>query len=187
MATRPKTAKTRLTMAPEDCLSFGPAPKAPELADRELCASGQTEDGAALLRNEGLESGAGEEASLKGLRILVVEDEFLLALEVEAALTGFGCSVTGPFAKLAKALDAARRTELDGAVLDINLNGEMVYPLAEYLHSAGVPFVFLTGYVPSDLPERFRHFRRLPKPLHAEALRQIIMDMRCPSAGSSMR
>ncbi len=174
-------------MASEECLSFGPALKAPAPADRELRLSGQTGDGAAEHRSVEIEDEAREEASLEGLRILVVEDEFLLALEVEAALTSFGCAVTGPFAKLAKALDAARRTQLDGAVLDINLNGEMVYPLAEYLDLAGIPFVFLTGYVPSDLPECFRHFRRLPKPLHAAALRKVVLDMRCPSSGSGAR
>jgi len=117
-------------------------------------------------------------ASLKGLRVLVVEDEFLVALEVESALEDFGCSVVGPFAKLAKALDAARSTPVDGAVLDINLNGEMVYPLAEFLAAKEVPFVFITGYTAADLPERFRPFRRLPKPLAPESLRDIFLDIR---------
>jgi DNA-binding response OmpR family regulator len=139
-----------------------------------LWASGPEKESAAPHRSEGP---AGDEPSLEGRRILLVEDEFLLALEVEAALTSFGCFVAGPFAKLGKALVAARATRLDGAVLDINLNGEMVYPLAEFLDLAGVPFVFLTGYVPTDLPERFRRFRRLQKPLHAEKLRHIIRDM----------
>ena len=139
-----------------------------------LWASGPEKGGAAPHGSEGR---AGDEPILEGRRILVVEDEFLLALEVEAALTSFGCFVAGPFAKLGKALVAARATRLDGAVLDINLNGEMVYPLAEFLDMAGVPFVFLTGYVPTDLPERFRRFRRLQKPLHAEKLRHIIRDM----------
>ena len=116
----------------------------------------------------GPENEAGDKPTGR-LQILVVEDEFLLALEVEAALIGFGCVVVGPFAKLGEGLDAARGMRLDGAVLDINLNGEMVYPLAEFLDSTGVPFVFLTGYVSSDLPERFRRFRRLQKPLHAES------------------
>jgi DNA-binding NtrC family response regulator len=141
-------------------------------------ASGPERESAAPHRGGEKESeAAGDKPSLEGRRILVVEDEFLLALEVEAALASFGCLVAGPFAKLGKAMVAARATRLDGAVLDINLNGEMVYPLAELLDLAGVPFVFLTGYVPSDLPERFRRFRRLQKPLHAETLRRIIRDM----------
>jgi len=116
--------------------------------------------------------------SLKGLRVLVVEDEFLVALEVESALEDLGCSVVGPYAKLAKALDAARSTTVDGAILDINLNGEMVYPLAEFLASQKVPFVFITGYTALDLPERFRPFRRLQKPLDAELLRGVFLDIR---------
>jgi hypothetical protein len=141
-------------------------------------ASGPEKESAAPRQSEEKESeAAGDKPSLEGRRILVVEDEFLLALEVEAALTSFGCFVAGPFAKLGKAMVAARAIRLDGAVLDINLNGEMVYPLAEFLDMAGVPFVFLTGYVPTDLPERFRRFRRLQKPLHAEKLRDIIRDM----------
>jgi CheY-like chemotaxis protein len=116
-------------------------------------------------------------ATLEGLRILVVEDEFLLAMEVEATLSSFGCAVAGPFAKLAKALDAVHGYTLDGAVLDINLNGEMVYPLADLLHSRGVPFLFLTGYAASDIPERFRGFHRLQKPLHPYTLRKALMQV----------
>ena len=146
--------------------------------------AGKGERGAARERGE---EPAGDEPGLEGRRILVVEDEFLLALEVEAALASFGCFVAGPFAKLGKAMVAARATRLDGAVLDINLNGEMVYPLAEFLDMAGVPFVFLTGYVPTDLPERFRRFRRLQKPLHAEKLRHIIRDMLHGGTGGGAR
>ncbi|MGO9544922.1 MAG: response regulator [Rhodomicrobium sp.] len=115
---------------------------------------------------------------MAGLQILLVEDEFLVALEVEAALERMGCSIVGPFARLAKALQAAQSEQLDGAVLDINLNGEMVYPLAELLAGQRVPFVFITGYAAADLPERFRPFRRLPKPLDADALRDAFLDIR---------
>jgi hypothetical protein len=162
----------------EVCPPLSPAAKTAAPVFGGPRASGPEKESAAPHRSEEKESeAAGDKASLEGRRILVVEDEFLLALEVEAALTSFGCFVAGPFAKLGKALVAARAMRLDGAVLDINLNGEMVYPLAEFLDMAGVPFVFLTGYVPTDLPERFRRFRRLQKPLHAEKLRHIIRDM----------
>lgn len=163
----------------EVCPPLSPALKAAAPVLGGPRASGpEMESTAPPHRSEEQESEAvGGKTSLEGRRILVVEDEFLLALEVEAALTSFGCFVAGPFAKLGKALVAARAMRLDGAVLDINLNGEMVYPLAEFLDMAGGPFVFLTGYVSSDLPERFRRFRRLQKPLHAEKLRHIIRDM----------
>ena len=174
-------------MAFEVCLPFSVAPKAAAPVCGERRASGPEKDGTVQPESEAPGDETGEAPSLEGRRILVVEDEFLLALEVEAALTSFGCFVAGPFAKLGKALVAARATRIDGAVLDINLNGEMVYPLAEYLDFAGVPFVFLTGYVPSDLPERFRRFRRLPKPLHTQTLRQIILDMLHGGTGGRAR
>ena len=154
-------------------------------ASSRLHASGQGNGTGAQPADHGPASEAGEEPCFEGLQILVVEDEFLLALEVEAALIGFGCSVVGPYAKLGKALDAARCTELDGAVLDINLNGEMVYPLAELLDTRGIPFVFLTGYVASDIPERFRHHRRLQKPLHPPSLRGVFLDIWHCGAGNS--
>ena len=117
-------------------------------------------------------------ASPNGLRILLVEDEFLVALEVEDVLQTMGCAVLGPFAKLSKAIDAAHSAEMDGAILDINLNGDMVYPLAEYLMSKTIPFVFLTGYTAADLPEKYRRFRRLQKPLDAGLLRGVLLDFR---------
>lgn len=117
-------------------------------------------------------------ACLLGLQILVVEDEFLVALEVEAALECMGCNIVGPFAKLGKAVEAARKAAIDGAVLDINLNGEMVYPLAELLERQSIPFVFITGYTAADLPERFRAFRRLQKPLDPNALRNAFLEIR---------
>lgn len=152
-------------------------PSAPSLMARVFRAAERVRDGAWQTRSAQGDSGAGEESNLKGLRVLIVEDEFLLALEVEAALQQLGCSVVGPIAKLGKALDTARRAQLDAAILDINLNGEMVYPLAELLASQGVPFIFLTGYAPSDLPDRYRLRRRLPKPLDAGALRHALLDI----------
>jgi len=117
-------------------------------------------------------------ASLSGLKILVVEDEFLVALEVESALKRMGCSVVGPFGRLEKALEAAGPAALDGAVLDINLGGEKVYPLAELLAERHVPFIFLTGYAAADLPEEFRSFPRLSKPLDASALLEAILELK---------
>jgi two-component system, response regulator PdtaR len=160
-------------MASEERLAFGLAQGAPAASGR-LHEAADTKGGAT--------SGAPGTAAngnlcLEGLQILVVEDEFLLAMEVEATLISFGCSVIGPFAKLAKALDAARRTPLDGAVLDINLNGDMVYPLVDLLYARGIPFAFLTGYVASDIPERFRSFQRMQKPLHPFTLRGVLTDL----------
>jgi CheY-like chemotaxis protein len=112
-----------------------------------------------------------------GKRILVVEDEFFVALVVEETLQSLGCTVLGPFADLAEATEAATRETVDAAVLDINLRGEMVYPLAEHLNRQGVPFVFTTGYAIADLPERFRVFGCLRKPVDARTLKQAVHHM----------
>ena len=118
--------------------------------------------------------GSGE---IKGTCILVAEDEFLVAVVVEETLQSLGCTVLGPFSELAEATAAAAREPIDAAVLDINLGGEMVYPLAEHFHRQGIPFVFTTGYAVADLPERFRGFERLSKPVDATMLKRAVHQM----------
>lgn len=83
---------------------------------------------------------------LKGKRILVVEDEALIAVMVEDMLTEMGCSVVGPAATIESALALARSEELDGAVLDVNVRGERIDPVADALMARGVPMLFATGY-----------------------------------------
>src|SRR5919197_771511 len=112
-----------------------------------------------------------------GKRILVAEDEFYVALFVEETLQSFGCTVLGPFADLAEASEVATREQVDAALLDINLGGEMVYPLAEYLHQHRIPFVFTTGYAAKDLPEEFRAFECLRKPVSERTLEQVVRRM----------
>jgi CheY-like chemotaxis protein len=89
--------------------------------------------------------------SLDGLRVLVVEDELLVAMEIETLLDRLGCEVVGPVASVREALDTIREREVDGAILDVNLHGEYAYPAAEALRARAVPFVFLSGY--TDLPD----------------------------------
>ena len=101
---------------------------------------------------------------MKGLRVLIVEDEFLLAMSLEDDLVSVGCAPVGPFSNLASATEATRREEFDLAILDVNLNGEPIYPLADELLSRSKPFVLVTGYGAESLPERFRDLPRLPKP-----------------------
>jgi CheY-like chemotaxis protein len=115
---------------------------------------------------------------LEGLRVLIVEDEFLLSLVLEEDLVSAGCVVIGPFNTLPAALDASRREDFDLALLDVNLNGQMVYPLAEELISRGIRFILLTGYVGNDLPERLRPWPRLPKPYDPAALLREIARLR---------
>jgi CheY-like chemotaxis protein len=114
---------------------------------------------------------------VEGMCILVAEDEFLVALVVEETLQSLGCTVLGPFSDLAEASAAAESEPIDAAVLDINLGGEMVYPLAEHLDRHGIPFVFTTGYAVADLPERFRAFDFLRKPIDAWRLKRAVHQM----------
>jgi CheY-like chemotaxis protein len=90
------------------------------------------------------------------LRVLVVEDEFLIALTMERMLHRFGVEVVGPIASLAEAVEIACTAELDGAVLDVNVDGEKIYPCAEQLGDRGIPFILTTGYAAANLPERYR-------------------------------
>lgn len=109
--------------------------------------------------------------ALNGLRVLVVEDNFLAAEVVRDVLERSGCTVVGPVGRLADGLRLAECEALDAAVLDINLNGDRCFAIAEALRGRGVPFVFLTGYddsaiVPSDL----RGTLRLGKPILEQQL-----------------
>jgi CheY-like chemotaxis protein len=85
-------------------------------------------------------------AALEGLRVLVVEDEFLVATLIEDMLTFAGCVVSGPVPRLAEALDAVHGGTFDAAVLDVNLAGDRIDPVADVLSRRNVPFVFVTGH-----------------------------------------
>jgi DNA-binding NtrC family response regulator len=108
---------------------------------------------------------------LQGLRVLVVEDEMLIAAEMEATLEDLGCLVVGPFARVGEALDALEDTTVDAAVLDVNVRGEMIFPVAERLTARGVPMVFCTGYADlQTLPEPLQGQVRLSKPCAASSV-----------------
>jgi CheY-like chemotaxis protein len=103
---------------------------------------------------------------LKGLRILVVEDNFLVAENLRDLLSGLGCDVIGPAPRVEVALSLlAANGRLDGAMLDINLGGEDCFPIAAALQERAVPFLFLTGYDGMPIPAEFSQARRLSKPV----------------------
>lgn len=106
------------------------------------------------------------EKAFNGRRILVVEDNFLAAEVVRDMLETSGCTVVGPVGRLAEGLRLAEQEELDGAVLDINLNGDWCFPIARALRQREVPFIFLTGYDDvAIIPTELRPVRRLGKPI----------------------
>jgi DNA-binding NtrC family response regulator len=101
---------------------------------------------------------------LAPLRILVAEDEFLLGIQLEEELQAAGHTVLGPYTNVARATEACRNELFDIALLDVNLHGELIYPLADELTKRGVPFVLLSGYGAANLPERLRTIPRVAKP-----------------------
>lgn len=119
---------------------------------------------------------------LAGLRVLIAEDEYFLANDIARALVGAGAKIVGPVPKLDAALDLlARLDDIDGAVLDINLRGEAVYPLAHELRLKKIPFCFATGYDAGSLPLEYRDVPRWTKPLDIAAFVASLADMFSPS------
>ena len=108
--------------------------------------------------------------SLAGCRILVVEDEMLIAMMIEETLQDLGCVVVGPVARLDAALRLARDEFLDGAVLDVTIRGGYVYPVAEQLVARGILFLLASGYGDWALSEVFRDQPRLTKPFTQQDL-----------------
>ncbi|WP_407909141.1 response regulator [Lysobacter claricitrinus] len=107
-------------------------------------------------------------------RLLVVEDEYLIADEMRRDLEALGANVIGPAPNVATAISLMRGGAIDGAILDINLAGETVFPVAAALEERRIPFVFWTAYESWTLPSEFRDRPRLAKPSSAEeALRWL--------------
>lgn len=127
---------------------------------------------------------------MPGLRILLVEDEVLVAMELAAMLVDMGCEVVGPVGQLADAISLARSAELEGAILDINLGGIEVYPVADELAARGIPFVFCTGYGEEvTKSDRYGEVFYVEKPWDPHRLQQAIKDLtkRVSSRGARAR
>ena len=112
-------------------------------------------------------------AMLKYRRVLVVEDEALVAMALCETLNELGYKVIGPFSRISEAIGALRTNDIDAAVLDINLGGEMVYPLADVLADARIPFAFVTGYGAEEIKHRYDRIPILQKPIETDALKLI--------------
>ena len=116
--------------------------------------------------------------SLRDCRILVVEDEYFLAAELEQELSEAGAVVVGPVPSVKDAVGLIERTpSLDGAVLDVNLGGDQVFPVADRLLVQGVPFLFVTGYHAQGVPAPYGHVPRLEKPTEHWAVVRALTKM----------
>lgn len=109
-----------------------------------------------------------------GCRVLVVEDDMLIAVAIEEVLQALNCQVVGPVALLEKALKLAQGETFDVAILDVTIRGGKVYPVAELLLARGIPFVFASGYGDWALPEALRDQPRVMKPFTVTKLEEQI-------------
>ncbi|KAA2241204.1 response regulator [Salinarimonas soli] len=105
-----------------------------------------------------------------GLRVLVVEDEAMVSMLVEDMLLDLGCEIVGPAARIPAALDLASSAEIDAAVLDVNVAGQAIWPVADALSARGVPIVFTTGYGESGLQGAYVSHDVVQKPFQIDDL-----------------
>ena len=108
------------------------------------------------------------------MRVLVVEDETLIAMEMADALADMGCDVVGPASSVQKALTLANAEKLDAALLDVNLHGQSAEPVATLLHRRGIPFPVVTGYYERAIAAAFRDRPVVPKPFTPADISDVV-------------
>lgn len=113
--------------------------------------------------------------ALNGLRVLVVEDEMLVCMDLMDMLSELGCIVVGPAARVEQALRIVEGEPIDLAMLDINLGRETSYPIAERLAALDIPYFFSTGY--SVVEPAFENKPRLQKPFSERQLSSVLMSL----------
>lgn len=115
---------------------------------------------------------------LDGLRVLVVEDEMMVSMLIEDMLSDLGCEVVGPASRIEDALELVKSAVIDCAVLDVNLGGQPIFPLADVLRERGAPFAFATGYGDAGLREVDRGTPVLQKPFREIDLARVLGELR---------
>ena len=113
--------------------------------------------------------------TLADRRILIVEDESLVSMLLETILEDLGCTTVGPAGSVSEGLELATGGQMDAALLDVNVAGELVFPIAQTLRDRGVPFVFSTGYGEGGLPEEWRGNTTIQKPFTESAVRDALL------------
>lgn len=114
---------------------------------------------------------------LAGARVLLVEDETLIMMLLEDVLEELGCSVAGSAATLRQAQELAGTAEADVAILDVNLGGDPVFPVAESLAARNIPIVFASGYGAAGIPERWQGYATLPKPFMPDQVETVLRQV----------
>jgi CheY-like chemotaxis protein len=107
-------------------------------------------------------------------RLLIVEDEYLIRLLLEDMLVEFGCSIAAVASNLEEGKKAAQTTEIDLAILDVNIDGHQVFPIADILRGRKLPFIFITGYGARGLPDAYRDTPTLQKPFQMQDLKATL-------------
>lgn len=130
-------------------------------------------------------------ADMSGCRVLVVEDEALIAMALEDILLDLGCEVIGPASTVESALKLAETEAIDGALLDINVRGTLIYPVAERLMARDIPVVLCSGYaLTSAIPAPFNDLPQIAKPYNPAMVRSTIQAAfltRCGAGSAAKR
>jgi CheY-like chemotaxis protein len=157
-----QTPRRRVIPSPRGCLNFALTVCSPagRVLDRE---TGRVMTAATQVQ-----------PALPAKRVLVVEDELMIRMLLEDMLGELGYTVAAEAGRIDEALQAARTADFDLAILDLNLDGEPVLPVADALVARGMPFVFATGYGERGLPEAYRDRPTLKKPFQMEGLKQML-------------
>ena len=128
--------------------------------------------------------------TLRGCRVLVVEDEVLVCWLLEEMLAELECKVVGPAVRVSQALAMVGTEAIDLAILDVNLNGEKSYAVADALAARRVPFVFSTGYAADSMPEKYRSSLTLQKPYSqsdlSAALTKLLATEQCGNSSGRL-
>ena len=120
------------------------------------------------MHGDGLMVDGVDHGVLRGKKVLIVEDEALIAMLFEDILEDTACQIVGPAMNVRQAMELAGTAEIDVAVLDVNLNGESSFPVAALLRSRGVPLIFSSGYGSQGLPPEWQDRPTLPKPFTSD-------------------
>jgi DNA-binding response OmpR family regulator len=123
-------------------------------------------------------------AAARRMRMLVVEDEPLVAMMIEDVVAEMDCDIVGPVAQIDEAVAVAKLAEVDCALLDVNIQGGTIEPVAAILKARGVPVLLATGYGSNNIPEVLRNYPCLAKPYSTGRLREAVRDLRARVDGA---